>query len=103
MALESILLAKQGASEALAPWNGQDAPWPHEEMGAMSSCRHGGHWAFRHAWDGADRGQRGAVGSRWISRQHMKTKIEKQSCPGLVHAPTDPIALAFRIDKLDRD
>ena len=56
--------AERGQWEALAPGHGQDAPWPHGAMRALSSRRHGAYRAGGNGREGAGDGYTGLVESR---------------------------------------
>ena len=69
--------AKHGPWEALAPGHGQDAPWPHRAMRAMSSRRHGAYCAGGHRKRGCGKGIHRADGERVNLPAIDEKKIEK--------------------------
>ena len=69
--------AEQVPWETLAPGHGQDAPWPHGAMRAMSSRRHGAYCAGGHRKRGCGKGIHRADGERVNLPAIDEKKIEK--------------------------
>ena len=99
------LLTLQGPREALAPGHGQDAPWPHGAMRALTSSWHWAHCWWARARYGRLRvargcGERECIPARQDVRRRLASKI---SLDCIMHTPGCPGSEAFRAHNLARE
>ena len=97
--------AEQGPWEALAPGHGQDAPWPHGAMRAMSSSWHWARCCWARERYGRLRvargcGERECIPARQDVRRRLASKI---SLDCIMQMPGCPGSEPFRAHNLARE
>ena len=97
--------AEHGPWEALAPGHGQDAPWPHGAMRAMSSSWHWARCCWARERYGRLRvargcGKRECIPARQDVRRRLASKI---SLDCIMQMPGCPGSEAFRAHNLARE